>query len=81
MEKHEEFTKWALDHGVKINGVAAHRFPGRGLGIIATEDHKVSHVVVFVRVFNVSFQCGVTPNSVAQASFPQRQICLRSLSK
>lgn len=37
MEKHETFTKWALDQGVKLHGVAAHRFPGRGLGIVATE--------------------------------------------
>ncbi len=44
MEKHEQFRDWALEQGVKLNGVAAHRFPGRGLGIIATEKAKVDHV-------------------------------------
>ena len=37
MEKHEAFTMWALNQGVKLHGVAAHRFPGRGLGIVALE--------------------------------------------
>lgn len=37
MEKHKAFTEWALKQGVKLHGVAANRFPGRGLGIVATE--------------------------------------------
>ena len=41
MEKHEKFTEWALAQGIKINGVAAHRFPGRGLGIVAKKKHEV----------------------------------------
>ncbi len=41
MEIHEEFTKWALERGVKINCIAAHRFEGRGLGIIAEKEHEV----------------------------------------
>jgi hypothetical protein len=41
MEIHEEFTNWAVERGVKINGVAAHKFEGRGLGIIATKKHEV----------------------------------------
>ena len=40
-EKHEAFRKWALSQGVELNGVTAHRFPGRGLGIVATEAAKV----------------------------------------
>jgi hypothetical protein len=42
MEKHKDFTDWAISVGVKINGVAPHHFPGRGLGIIAEKELKVS---------------------------------------
>jgi len=41
MEIHEEFTRWAVEKGVKINGIKAHRFEGRGLGIIAEKDFEV----------------------------------------
>jgi len=41
MEIHEEFTKWAIERGVKINGIKPHRFEGRGLGIIAEKDFRV----------------------------------------
>lgn len=41
MEKHEEFAEWAEAQGVKINGIAAHRFPGAGVGIVATTKLKV----------------------------------------
>lgn len=37
----EEFTGWAVAQGVKLNGIAAHRFPGRGFGIIAERELKV----------------------------------------
>jgi len=45
MEKHENFTEWACAQGVKINGVAAHRFPGRGLGIVAKRKHEVQETI------------------------------------
>jgi hypothetical protein len=35
MDIHEEFTEWSNARGVRLNGIAAHRFRGRGLGIIA----------------------------------------------
>lgn len=38
---HEAFTEWALDQGVIVNGVTPARFPGRGLGMIATRQIKV----------------------------------------
>jgi hypothetical protein len=41
MEIHETFTEWAIEKGVKINGIRPHRFEGRGLGIIAEKDLKV----------------------------------------
>jgi hypothetical protein len=40
-EKHAAFTDWALSHGVVANGVTPARFPGRGLGMIATRGIKV----------------------------------------
>jgi hypothetical protein len=42
MEIHHEFTAWAVKNGLNINGIAPHRFPGRGLGIVAVERHEVS---------------------------------------
>lgn len=38
---HEEFTEWAKAQGILINGVAAVRFPGRGIGIAALRDIDV----------------------------------------
>lgn len=40
-EEHEAFTEWALVQGVIANGVTPARFPGRGLGMIATRKIKV----------------------------------------
>lgn len=40
-EVHETFTKWALENGVIANKVRPARFPGRGLGMIATGSIKV----------------------------------------
>lgn len=42
MEYHEAFTKWAVAQGLEINGLKAHRFAGRGLGIRAEKDFEVS---------------------------------------
>lgn len=44
MEKHEKFSEWAVAGGVTINGIAAHRFPGKGLGVIATKNHEVGGI-------------------------------------
>ena len=49
MEKHEKFTEWAVAGGVKLYAVAVHRFPGRGLGIIATETHEVCVHILSLR--------------------------------
>lgn len=40
-EDHEAFTEWALAQGVIANSVTPARFPGRGLGMIATRKIKV----------------------------------------
>jgi hypothetical protein len=56
MEIHEEFTEWAVTRGVKINGIKAHRFDGRGLGIIAKKDFKVCKLYyVYCLVLFLSF--------------------------
>ncbi|KAK0127103.1 hypothetical protein ONS96_006661 [Cadophora gregata f. sp. sojae] len=48
MEIHEAFTEWALDKGIKINGIAAHTFEGRGVGIIAEKRHAANEVLLNV---------------------------------
>ncbi|KAJ5692184.1 hypothetical protein N7462_001607 [Penicillium macrosclerotiorum] len=47
-ENHEAFTEWAMAQGVEAFGVAPARFPGRGLGMIATRKIKKGDVVVQV---------------------------------
>jgi hypothetical protein len=42
--KHHNFVQWALSNGIQINGVAPFRFPGRGMGIIATRTIEVSYI-------------------------------------
>lgn len=39
---HDEFTSWAEHHGIVINKVRVAAFPGAGIGIVATNDIKVS---------------------------------------
>jgi hypothetical protein len=41
-EQHTQFVDWAKSNGVKINGIAPARFSGRGMGIVAAKDIKVS---------------------------------------
>ena len=40
-EKHDVFTVWAQERGVKINAVGAARIRGRGLGIVAKRKIQV----------------------------------------
>jgi hypothetical protein len=57
MDIHKEFTEWAVTRGVKLNGIAAHRFPGRGVGIIAKKELEVCRThfnSVFVHVLFMS---------------------------
>ncbi len=51
MEIHEKFTEWAIEKGVKINGIKPHRFEGRGLGIIAERDLKVRGVLFMLFIY------------------------------
>ena len=41
-EEHTQFMDWAQPNGVDINGIAPARFKGRGMGIVASKDIKVS---------------------------------------
>jgi len=47
MDIHKEFTQWAVARGVKLNGIATHRFPDRGLGIIAEKKLNVSETNLY----------------------------------
>jgi hypothetical protein len=60
MEIHEKFTEWAIEKGVKINGIRPHRFDGRGLGIIAERDFKVRRTFFTLSLhvlFNIFRSC------------------------
>jgi hypothetical protein len=41
-EDHTRFVEWAENNGVEINGIAPAQFVGRGMGIVAAKDLKVS---------------------------------------
>ena len=41
-EQHTQFVDWAKFNGVEIDGIASARFSGRGMGIVAAKDIKVS---------------------------------------
>ena len=41
-EEHTQFMDWAQSNGIDINGIAPARFKGRGMGIVASKDIKVS---------------------------------------
>jgi hypothetical protein len=53
MDIHKKFMEWAIEKGVKINGIRPHRFEGRGLGIIAERDLKVREEILLC--YSVSF--------------------------
>lgn len=41
MSDHDNLTEWALGRGYKLNGIKAHSFTGRGLGVIADRNIEV----------------------------------------
>jgi hypothetical protein len=41
---HLRFLEWALSNGIELNGLAPCRFPGRGMGMIATRTIEVSQI-------------------------------------
>lgn len=40
--EHLECMQWAIFHGAEVRGVTPARFPGRGLGMVATRTIEVS---------------------------------------
>jgi len=44
MEDHDNFREWVTKRGVKINGITAHKFEGRGVGLVAEERLEVRYV-------------------------------------
>ena len=40
--EHHEFLQWAASEGIVVQGVAPAKFPGRGLGMVATRSIQVS---------------------------------------
>lgn len=40
--EHLECMQWAISHGAEVRGVVPARFPGRGLGMVATRTIEVS---------------------------------------
>lgn len=69
MEKHHEFTEWAIARGVKINGIAAHRFPGRGLGIIAETRHEAGSTLLTVPM-TIIRTAATVPKSISKSIGP-----------
>jgi hypothetical protein len=55
MSDAQEFTTWAEEQGVDINGVAIQEYEGRGFGLIATKDIKVRHACYLVYLFLLKF--------------------------
>ncbi|KAG9229157.1 hypothetical protein BJ875DRAFT_387950 [Amylocarpus encephaloides] len=50
MDAHERFTEWSKAQGVEINAIAPHRFPGRGLGIVAKKGFKKGETLLKVPI-------------------------------
>ncbi|KAI1077505.1 SET domain-containing protein [Whalleya microplaca] len=48
MDAHQELLDWATDKGVKLNGIAPKRIPGRGIGLIATRAIKPEETILDV---------------------------------
>ncbi|RAL10564.1 uncharacterized protein BO97DRAFT_393889 [Aspergillus homomorphus CBS 101889] len=65
-EQHEAFTEWALSQGVIANGVSPARFPGRGLGMIATRRIEKDEAIV-----TVPHEAMLTPSRIP-SSFSSR---------
>ncbi|KAJ5910153.1 hypothetical protein N7504_004796 [Penicillium tannophilum] len=66
---HEAFTEWALSQGVMTDAVTPARFPGRGLGMMATRKIKKGEAVVQVPT-NVIFTVDQVPEPF-RSQFPE----------
>ncbi|KAI0913042.1 SET domain-containing protein [Ustulina deusta] len=48
MDPLQELLDWATSHGVRLNGIAPERIPGRGIGVIATRDIQADEIILDV---------------------------------
>ncbi|KAI0437019.1 SET domain-containing protein [Xylaria telfairii] len=48
MDPLHELLDWATSRGVKLNGIAPERIPGRGIGVLATRDIQADEIVLDV---------------------------------
>ncbi|KAK5075732.1 hypothetical protein LTR70_010040 [Exophiala xenobiotica] len=48
MPTSQELTQWALSKGLRLNGIAAHNFPQRGMGIVAKKHFHAGDVLLSV---------------------------------
>ncbi|KAK8104002.1 Ribosomal lysine N-methyltransferase s.t1.c11 [Apiospora kogelbergensis] len=48
MEPHEQLLQWAEAKGVKLDGIAPQRLPGRGMGIVATRSVQADEILLEV---------------------------------
>ncbi|KAK8008733.1 set domain-containing protein [Apiospora marii] len=48
MEPHEQLLQWAEAKGVKLDGIAPQRLPGRGMGIVATRTIQPDEILLEV---------------------------------
>ncbi|KAI0975827.1 SET domain-containing protein [Xylaria arbuscula] len=48
MDPLQDLLDWATSHGVKLNGIAPERIPGRGIGVLATRDIETDEIVLDV---------------------------------
>ncbi|CAI7564541.1 unnamed protein product [Penicillium bialowiezense] len=49
-DDHDRFFKWAVSNGIQANGVVPCRFPGRGMGMIATRTIEADEIMLTVPV-------------------------------
>lgn len=62
MEDHEKFREWVTnERGVEINGITAHKFEGRGVGIIAEKRIEVGDILFCVAYSGPKFVCISNP--------------------
>ncbi|KAK6367408.1 hypothetical protein LTS17_010334 [Exophiala oligosperma] len=48
MSNHDSLTEWALSRGYKLNGIKAHAFAGRGLGVIAERNIEPGETLMII---------------------------------
>ncbi|KAK4192596.1 ribosomal lysine N-methyltransferase set11 [Podospora australis] len=49
-QAYDELIRWATDQGVELHGIASKRIPGRGMGMVATQDIKANERLLLVPI-------------------------------